>query len=295
MRGLAARSPPPPPPLSSVDGEAAARRRRRALSVVVVLLRSRFDVFRAAGRQRRRGAFFAMAPDSVEAFISSVRKYPILYDCKRLGYRDVDRKREVWELVRQETGMDTVEDCQRLWKSLRDRYIRELRALEHPSQLPWEARKSKWTYFNSLDFYKDCGRAARAKQPLGMSDASMDHYSNGSETPQLEEGLSSETPPPAHSHCTKMVLIGSPQTAPEDYAPLRLHQSPEPPERKPQLINESLDSFESEVLNILNRPLDEDEYFALSIVPSLRRLPLKKKALAKVKILQDLSLIEFGE
>ncbi|KAG0419232.1 hypothetical protein HPB47_004260 [Ixodes persulcatus] len=102
-----------------------------------------------------------MAPDSVEAFISSVRKYPILYDCKRLGYRDVDRKREVWELVRQETGMDTVEDCQRLWKSLRDRYIRELRALEHPSQLPWEARKSKWTYFNSLDFYKDCGRAAR--------------------------------------------------------------------------------------------------------------------------------------
>ncbi|KAL1431104.1 hypothetical protein MTO96_014495 [Rhipicephalus appendiculatus] len=209
-----------------------------------------------------------MAPDSVEAFISSVKKHPILYDCKRLGYRDVDRKREIWEMVKQETGMETVDDCQRLWKSLRDRYIRELRALEHPSQLPWEARKSKWTYFNSLDFYKDCGRAARAKQPLSIADTgSLDHYSNGSE----------------------------PATAPEDYAPLRLHQSPEPPEKKPVLNNESMDSFESEVLNILNRPLDEDEYFALSIVPTLRRLSLKKKALAKVKILQDLAVIEFGE
>lgn len=238
-----------------------------------------------------------MAPDSVEAFISSVKKYPILYDCKRLGYRDVDRKREVWEMVKQETGMDTVDDCQRLWKSLRDRYIRELRALEHPSQLPWEARKSKWTYFNSLDFYKDCGRAARAKQPLGsLADTgSLDHYSNGSEPAAMEDSFTSEGPPPAHSHCSKLALLSSPQTAPEDYAPLRLHQSPEPPEKKPVLNNESMDSFESEVLNILNRPLDEDEYFALSIVPSLRRLSLKKKALAKVKILQDLALVEFGE
>lgn len=240
-----------------------------------------------------------MAPDSVEAFISSVKKYPILYDCKRLGYRDVDRKREVWEMVKQETGMETVDDCQRLWKSLRDRYIRELRALEHPSQLPWEARKSKWTYFNSLDFYKDCGRAARsvhrAKQPLGIADTgSLDHYSNGSEPAAMEDSFTAEGPPPAHSHCPKMVL-SSPQTAPEDYAPLRLHQSPEPPEKKPVLNNESMDSFESEVLNILNRPLDEDEYFALSIVPTLRRLSLKKKALAKVKILQDLAMIEFGE
>lgn len=60
-----------------------------------------------AGCERRRLLRQGMAPDSVEAFISSVRKYPILYDCKRLGYRDVDRKREVWELVKQETGMDT--------------------------------------------------------------------------------------------------------------------------------------------------------------------------------------------
>lgn len=136
----------------------------------------------------------------------------------------------------------------------------------------------------------------RAKQPLGMVDTgSLELYSNGSggEHAPPEDGLSSnEGPPPAHSHS---MVLGSPQTAPEDYAPLRLHQSPEPPEKKPHLIPESLDSFESEVLNILNRPLDEDEYFALSIVPSLRRLPLKKKALAKVKILQDLALIEFGE
>lgn len=136
---------------------------------------------------------------------------------------------------------------------------------------------------------------SRAKQPLGIRDTgALDHYSNGSEPAVLEDSFTSEGPPPAHSHCPKLVM-GSPQAAPEDYAPLRLHQSPEPPEKKPMLNNESMDSFESEVLNILNRPLDEDEYFALSIVPSLRRLSLKKKALAKVKILQDLAVLEFGE
>ncbi|KAH8040445.1 hypothetical protein HPB51_010225 [Rhipicephalus microplus] len=236
----------------------------------------------------------AMAPDSVEAFISSVKKHPILYDCKRLGYRDVDKKREIWEMVKQETGMETVDDCQRLWKSLRDRYIRELRALEHPSQLPWETRKSKvglLQFAGLLQRLRKSCKVSAAKQPLGIADTgSLDRYSNGSEPAVMEDSFTPEGPPPAHSHCPKMVLA-SPQTAPEDYAPLRLHQSPEPPEKKPVLNTESMDSFESEVLGILNRPLDEDEYFALSIVPTLRRLSLKKKALAKVKILQDLALL----
>ncbi|XP_064474891.1 transcription factor Adf-1-like [Ornithodoros turicata] len=234
-----------------------------------------------------------MAPDSVEAFIASIKKYPILYDCKRLGYRDVERKREIWEIIKKETHMESVDDCQRLWKSLRDRYIRELRALEHLSHLPWDARQSKWTYFQSLDFYRDCGRAARGKQ------LAADTSSTVSENGDYEHQQASAAP-----------VVSSP----EDYAPLRLtlspeaHRDPPPPQIRPpppaptpsvvaapttQVV--PADSFEAEVLSILNRPLDEDEYFALSLVPSLRRLSNRKKMLAKVKILQDLSYVEFGE
>lgn len=173
--------------------------------------------------------------------------------------------------------MESVDDCQRLWKSLRDRYIRELRALEHLSHLPWDARQSKWTYFQSLDFYRDCGRAARAKQLA--ADTSGTVSENGDfEHPQLSA-------PPVVS-------------SPEDYAPLRLtispeahHDPPPPPPSRSQPPTPTItpvvpaatsqvvpaDSFEAEVLNILNRPLDEDEYFALSLVPSLRRLSHRKK------------------
>lgn len=39
---------------------------------------------------------------------------------------------------------------------------------------------------------------------------------------------------------------------------------------------------------------DEDELFALSLVPSLKRLSAKVKSLTKIKILQQLAMAEFG-
>lgn len=237
-----------------------------------------------------------MAPDSVEAFIASVRKYPILYDCKRLGYRDVERKREVWELVKKETRMESVDDCQRLWKSLRDRYIRELRALEQLSHLPWEARQSKWAYFQSLDFYRDCGRAARGRQQTADTSGT---FVEASDCENLNAGSSVASSP---EDCTPLRLTTSPEPhhdtlPPPHVAPIPRSLPPPPPVPLPPQTPQPVptDLFEAEVLNILNRPLDEDEYFALSLVPALRRLTHRKKMLAKVKILQDLSFVEFGE
>jgi len=40
---------------------------------------------------------------------------------------------------------------------------------------------------------------------------------------------------------------------------------------------------------------DEDEFFALSLVAVLRRMDPKQKSVLKVKIMQDLSDVEFGK
>jgi len=40
---------------------------------------------------------------------------------------------------------------------------------------------------------------------------------------------------------------------------------------------------------------EEDKHFALSLVGNFQRLPLQKKALAKVKILQYLTNLEFSD
>lgn len=53
----------------------------------------------------------------------------------------------------------SVDDCQKLWKRLRDRYTRELKAIEMSkrSGSPYVAKQT-WEFANSMEFYKDCGR-----------------------------------------------------------------------------------------------------------------------------------------
>lgn len=53
----------------------------------------------------------------------------------------------------------SVDDCQKLWKRLRDRYTWELKALEMASRSgsPFVSKQS-WEFAKSMEFYKNCGR-----------------------------------------------------------------------------------------------------------------------------------------
>ncbi|KAH9364611.1 hypothetical protein HPB48_012842 [Haemaphysalis longicornis] len=95
----------------------------------------------------------------VESLIKSIRRHPCVYDTKRLDYRDQLRKNNAWEQIRLDCGLSTVDDCQKLWKRLRDRYTRELKAIEMSkrSGSPYMAKQT-WEFGNSMEFYKDCGR-----------------------------------------------------------------------------------------------------------------------------------------
>lgn len=45
----------------------------------------------------------------------------------------------------------------------------------------------------------------------------------------------------------------------------------------------------------LKKPLDEDEYFFMCLVPGVKRLPPRKRAELKVKFMQMLFEAEFGD
>lgn len=58
--------------------------------------------------------------------ILEVEKYPVLYNSTILEYRDRNKRLLIWNEIGLAVGL-TAQDCERRWRSLRDRYVRERR------------------------------------------------------------------------------------------------------------------------------------------------------------------------
>ncbi|KAH7958560.1 hypothetical protein HPB49_002628 [Dermacentor silvarum] len=109
----------------------------------------------------------------IERFLDAVQQHPCVYDTKRLDYRDSGRKLNAWERIRLDSGLSTVEECHKLWKRLRDRYTRELKAIESAqrSGSGYVSRRA-WEFAESMAFYKECGRPR--KRALGHGSEAME-------------------------------------------------------------------------------------------------------------------------
>ena len=88
----------------------------------------------------------------MEGLIDSVRSYPCLWRVHLKEYKDLHVKENAWKKVAEETGLSQ-EDCQKHWKRLRDRFVRELKKVKHlvsgdegPLYVP------AWEYFELLNF-----------------------------------------------------------------------------------------------------------------------------------------------
>lgn len=57
---------------------------------------------------------------------TAIRRYPCLWQVKAKAYRDVIAKENAWKEVFAVAG-ESVDDCIRKWKSLRDKFVRELK------------------------------------------------------------------------------------------------------------------------------------------------------------------------
>lgn len=222
----------------------------------------------------------------MDKFIKEVRNHPIVYDVKRMDYRDARKKSSTWELIKDIVGMDDVEQCQKTWKSLRDRYVKELKQIELKKKNdPTHSPKSGWEYFDLMEFYKSCGRPKKNdpyigfKRKLDASDSSPPEAKerNPAQNPISDSSVTSLVDSSALSkNRSNIVCVSESSASSHDGKNIK-----------------SEGSNDEKVLYGHGRKVDEAEHFSLSVAETLRRLPRQKMALAKTAISDILYKIEF--
>ncbi|XP_075163515.1 uncharacterized protein LOC142236141 [Haematobia irritans] len=115
----------------------------------------------------------------VSRLISEVKKRPVLWNMERTYNATRYTVPAVWQEVADALGLD-VEDCKRKWKNLRDTFHGEVRRfsrrLERDKTLgvynPNISYKSKWVYYNEMEFIKESKRRSKATHEDSADDVS---------------------------------------------------------------------------------------------------------------------------
>ncbi|XP_061622062.1 transcription factor Adf-1-like [Phyllopteryx taeniolatus] len=227
-----------------------------------------------------------------DALIRAVSLSPEIWDTRQNAYRDVTKKAQRWTEI-STTLHIPVEDLKKRWKSLRDRYIRERRALQEKKRSA--DKKKSWKFYPILTFLENTvsergshahadadADAARSPTPISRPSAPILQpptlVDSGEETFTLDlsfvpreastSGASSETEPRRRE------------------APGR-HR-----ERKRGRRKE--DDLDRDLVEMLSKEQDEEELFLLSLAPRLRKLDNEKRSRAKIEILQLLHRAQFS-
>ena len=89
---------------------------------------------------------------SFEALIEAVRRYPCIWKVNSKAYKDARARENAWKKVSMEIGI-SADWCQKKWRSLRDKYVREvkkLKVLHSGDEGP--PPTSSWVYFDVMSF-----------------------------------------------------------------------------------------------------------------------------------------------
>ncbi|XP_030760339.1 transcription factor Adf-1-like isoform X2 [Sitophilus oryzae] len=88
----------------------------------------------------------------IHLFLSLVEGFKHLYDIKHKDYKDGQKKENSWREIG--TAMDiSVEEAKRIWKLLRDTYVRKKKAEPSGSQ---GGLARPWPYMQAMQFYDSC-------------------------------------------------------------------------------------------------------------------------------------------
>ncbi|KAL1487619.1 hypothetical protein ABEB36_015708 [Hypothenemus hampei] len=91
--------------------------------------------------------------DFDERLIQLVKNCEILYNKRCSAYKNISLKSKEWQEI-SETLNSTTDECIRRWKSLRDRYARELKKENQPSGSSAKNQVT-WNLFMHIDFLRD--------------------------------------------------------------------------------------------------------------------------------------------
>ncbi|CAG9767126.1 unnamed protein product [Ceutorhynchus assimilis] len=105
--------------------------------------------------------------DPRSLLIELIKNYPLLYDLSHSDYKFQSRKDQAWAEIASVIGISS-EDCQKLWKSVRDRYTRE-RRVKNPENAP-----SRWCFYDKMSFYAKFTKPRKFKFKICRTDATTD-------------------------------------------------------------------------------------------------------------------------
>ncbi|XP_050304654.1 uncharacterized protein LOC126742131 [Anthonomus grandis grandis] len=215
-----------------------------------------------------------MAAIDVELFITEVEERPALYNTKQKEYSDKNLKKKLWtelcekfienwnELGDKEKN-EKGNELQKRWKNLRTCFKREYDAQKNIASGSGAKKRRKYLYFEQLLFLRDSieSRISYNSLEQGTDDVednteTREEESEASEATQLRTGAKTD-------HSRKKIY--QKKTHQKTYEESLL-----------QILREKKDT-ENEI--------DEDKYFLLSLLPSLKKFNEDQKFIARTEIL----------
>ncbi|KAL3225605.1 hypothetical protein MRX96_049168 [Rhipicephalus microplus] len=204
------------------------------------------------------------------------------------GSQIESEKSNAWEQIRVYSGLSKVDECLKLWKRLRDRYTRELKAIEETKSGSGYVSRRAWEFTESMAFYKHCGRQRKMTCSLELAT-----YGDDGETAESIFATMGNTPPSpsgVESPMDSLQELSMPATSP----PLA--------ERPPETGKEEAaakhkkgkknDNFEEQLLSKLDSKMGENEAFGISIGLSLDNMPRKVALKCKARIMTLIAEME---
>ncbi|XP_062512382.1 transcription factor Adf-1-like [Corticium candelabrum] len=238
-----------------------------------------------------------------EKLIESVRKYGCLWQVKSREYKDLRLKENSWKEVSEETGLPAA-DCQKVWKRLRDKFVREekkTKSMRSGDSGPLYS--SLWEYFEVLSFLLD---TIKHRQTVTNFSAPLDdgcvHDDDEEDNDDDSESIVAVD---QFEHKQSMTTR---QSTPSPSVPLSggVVQTPMGEIRsnrgKGKKRKVDAEAVDLAMLQLINDQksnptepsLDEEGLFGLHIAAKLRQLSDREKAIAEIKIEEILLEAKFG-
>ncbi|XP_018787113.1 PREDICTED: uncharacterized protein LOC108967876 [Bactrocera latifrons] len=120
-----------------------------------------------------------------EKLIEAVKLHPCLFDKSSLLFRDKLLKEKAWEAASIATGAP-VEQCKQRWKSLRDRFVREVVLQQSKTDDDAAEEKNEWCYFELMRFLTKHVNPRKTKFNPQWSIDDQPNYSNSPGSPQSD-------------------------------------------------------------------------------------------------------------
>ncbi|XP_073848771.1 uncharacterized protein isoform X2 [Musca autumnalis] len=115
-----------------------------------------------------------------ENLIECVRNQPHLWDKRNSLYKDIHFKERTWETISIEL-CSTALQCKTTWKTLRDKYRRELNANNRPSGSGATSRK-QWPLMETMSFLQSSMESGSTTSNIDESSSDIENTENTHDT-----------------------------------------------------------------------------------------------------------------